>query len=242
MVTTTELPAEVEGWAREIHGDTESLVRPDGMRTYSLKKRRFYDRRFNHDRARALHADGTSYRRIANQLGVSENSILFAVDVDARARAQKLSKASATRTCEQCFGPAIRADHSIRRRHAIASGEDDGRTLCRVCRSQAMRTGIRYSQEDGSVTLWCGTCDAWKPADAFGRGRRYPDIRDGGFHAMCLVCASHARSAYRARNKVPCEDGCGALVEGKGRGNRVGADPARPHICLPCWHKRRNAA
>lgn len=106
MVTTTELPAEVEGWAREIHGDTESLVRPDGMRTYSLKRRRFYDRRFNHDRARALHADGTSYRRIANQLGVSENSILFAVDVDARARAQKLSKAFATRTCEQCFGRA----------------------------------------------------------------------------------------------------------------------------------------
>ncbi len=45
------------------------------------------------------------------------------------------------------------------------------------------------------------------------------------------------RRAYREKHKVPCEDGCGKLVEGRGRARHP--DPDRPYLCHACALNRR---
>jgi hypothetical protein len=47
------------------------------------------------------------------------------------------------------------------------------------------------------------------------------------------------RRKYRIENRVPCEGGCGKLVEGKGRGTKPGSDRNRPYMCIGCGNRRR---
>ena len=219
---------EMKGWheERSIVDGLPLRVSPDGLTVYSEKRNRFYARKFNHDYARQLRDLGYTYGEIARTFDVVPQAIAVALDHDVAKKVADRSKIHGRTACEGCGGPTLKADHPSRHVH-------DGRILCNTCRARARRTRIRFYR-DGSYELHCKTCSRWLPPEAFGRGQRYPDIRDGGFHSQCRSCTSKARTDYRARHRVPCEGGCGRMVEGRGRSNRVGADPNRPYLCRKC--------
>ena len=85
--------------------------------------------------------------------------------------------------------------------------------------------------------LWCNSCAQWKHEDLSPAPPAARPHRRRGIY--CSTCSSRKRRSYRDRHRVPCENGCGRLVEGKGRPNWNHGrqlDPDRPYLCIHCWH------
>jgi hypothetical protein len=206
--------------------------------SYSPARNRFYERKFDHDEARRRHAAGEGVAALARDYGVSYTAVQEVVDSAFRERAAERSRISQHTTCERCGAECLKETHRARR-----SGV---RRLCRRCIMRERRECVRVDEQTGKVLeVYCSTCKSWKPPDAFGRGSRYKDLREGGFHSGCRPCLTKMRQEYRERHKVACAGGCGRMVEGKGRpntrtirGKRIkDIDPERPPLCSACWHK-----
>jgi hypothetical protein len=139
-------------------------------------------RRFPHEEAQALHAQGMSVRKIADRFGVTETAIRRVCNPSIRARMD----AAALRWMrenkrEPCLGGC----------GALVWTAVAQRTgYCPACWQAA--DGVR---EDG---LLCRKCDEWKPDDEFGRGASAPKARRG-HRSWCRVCDALARRAHRAK-------------------------------------------
>ena len=205
---------------------------------------RVYPWKFDHDEARARRSVGESYPRIAAALGVSPLAVARVCDDKLRDRMKEATRACYAATCEVCGDPCVSHRHTAKRQRAGY----DGRDLCHVCRHRELCVSLRYDSRTGRLLAVrcqntnCVTGERWQTPGNFGRGKRYPDVREGGFHNLCRACAIVVRRDYRNRNKVPCEGGCGRMVEGKGRANtrsstkgRRNLFPDRPYLCGRCW-------
>ncbi len=207
---------------------------------YSPIRNRIYIRKYDHDECRRLYAQGASVSELAERYGVTTTAITICVDPEARARNYARASAFYKTSCEDCGNPCLIASAPMKRAKS-------GRSLCAICSAKERRENVQVDGDGTVIAVHCASCKEWKPAEAFGKGKRYPDLREGGFHNGCRACNVAMRRAYRNRHKVPCEGGCGRLVEGKGRvqtntrperpGGRGQLDPDRPHLCAECWHK-----
>lgn len=86
-------------------------------------------RRFDHDEAARLHAEGATYKALGERYGVSDMAIKYACDPDYRA----LKRSYNTRRrgiCAECEGPCGK-----------------GRTRCHQCASESKRAPLRSGSE-----------------------------------------------------------------------------------------------
>lgn len=193
---------------------------------------RVYTRRFDYDEARRRVAAGESLRALAAEYGVTTNAIRYATIPGLPARMSAANKQWRTVTCEICGGPAMKLTGG-KLAHNV-----DGRVLCASCRSIEKRDSIIFS-DTGKVLairctmIKCANGERWQPPNHFPHGKRYPDLRDGGFHGLCRACNTAARRAYRDARKVPCSHGCGAMVLHENGGK----EPE----CRPCAARRVQA-
>lgn len=156
--------------------------------TVSAKRRRVYERAFDHDEARRLHGEGWGYSQLVDHFGVSE--------------------AAVRRVCDPAVAERMEA-------HALAWNREHSRAPCKGgCGTRVWRVGktgrkkrsgycprcwaIRRTADavrDGE--LLCLKCEQWKPDEDFYRAQR-PTRR--GRKSWCKACENAARRAHRKAN------------------------------------------
>lgn len=181
--------------------------------TVSKKRNRVYQRRFDHEEAAKRHHSGESMMSLAREYGVSVTAIERVVKPGKRERMNFYTRRSTmSGVCIDCGKTGITKRSS----------------RCMECSSRSRITTVRPD------TIHCGRCERWLPDDAFRHSEKNtPSHRYR--NRRCRECETQARKEYRDRNKVPCDGGCGIMVEGKGRSRR-GA-PGRPFLCRNCWNR-----
>lgn len=176
------------------------------------KTGRVYLRKFDHNQAQADYQAGESLLSIARRFGVTYNAVYRVVDPERRIRMDAtVKKWIMSGVCQDCGEKGIS-------RYA---------PRCKNCSSHLRITSVRAG------TLSCSTCQLWLPDTDFGLSTNFSHRRNR--RPICRKCESAKRRAYRERNKVLCQGGCGKLVEGKGRTWKN--NPDRPYLCLSCSQK-----
>jgi hypothetical protein len=162
------------------------------------KNGRVYQRRFDHDEARARHAAGETYRALAHAYGVSTTAVERVCDDKVRAQMNDRVMARIySGVCEGCGKGVTSAEH---RRHKRVAG--DKRVLCIRCRGIAKRTRLRYDKDGVLVEVCCSSLDCangerWQTPDSFPGGVKLRDVRPKGIHTFCRACNTRQRRAYR---------------------------------------------
>lgn len=155
------------------------------METRSRVRNRVYQRKFDHEEAKARYANGESVMTLARAYGVSDSGMRRVLDPVFGARLQQNSaRWMMSGVCADCGKEGV--------------SRKDNR--CKDCANAAIATTVRAD------TLRCSLCFEWKPDDEFPRSKVNPHRR--GRHRMCRSCGSAYRRDYRNRHKVPCP-GCG---------------------------------
>lgn len=201
---------------------------------FSESKNRYYKRKFDHDAARSLREAGFAYETIGRMLGVSTNAVIRVCDPVQAVKSAERSKGYYDAECESCGKRCLSPGHKAK----WGRPGFDGRALCQRCRADTKRTRIRFDELGNLAAVRCITCQQWKHPEAFGRGTRHKEVRDGGIHTACRRCLTKLRQDYRLRHKVPCK-ACGIPVLSANEKGRRGKDTG---LCNPCWHKSRVAA
>jgi hypothetical protein len=168
---------------------------------------RVYTRKFDHEEAARLRAEGVPVGEIAKRYGVTKNAIYYATEARWRERALATRKRWQNGgRCIECGGQASRS----------TKGQ---RTRCRSCADARKATTVR------ETTLRCHSCKRWKPDAEFPHNRSAPPARRTR-HNFCRICITVAKRQWRERNRTPCVH-CGTLVLPDGhRGGRP-----RCHSC-----------
>jgi hypothetical protein len=191
----------------------------------SEKRDRFYERKFDYDRARELWEKGFNATEIARRLGnvASPAAIARACDPYVGKKMDEYAKAyQMSGTCVKCGGPR----HRYTNRHPSES------EMCRKCWSESRQRRFRLDSDGNVIEVRCGHCGEWKPVEQFGKG---PGSR--GIRGRCRACDTQARRDYRNRRKQPCVD-CGQLaMHPKEKGHRANGFP----LCKSCYFERMRA-
>lgn len=153
-------------------------------------------RKFDHDEARALRAQGVEVKEIAVYCGVSISRVYQVCDPDYEAKEAKraaLTGAKWQTVCHYCGGLAVWNRYQAR--HPVPR--------CRACFVQS-RTGVSVYVRDGE--LFCTSCQTWLPDEAF--PARSDATYRRGRHSWCSPCNTANRYRTREARKVPCR-ACG---------------------------------
>lgn len=187
------------------------------------KNGQIYPRKFDHEEAARLRADGWTYQRLADHFGVSVPGMMRVLNpnvrakFDAHARRNILRK---RRPCKGGCGKLVWAHYTNR--------EITG--FCPGC------LGRERAESVGDTTLLCSNCEQWKPDDEFVSDRNQKARR--GRHNICRACQPAVRQAYRERHKVPCAT-CGAPCNPpQENGRRAGNVPR----CRSCFYEAQRQA
>ena len=141
---------------------------------------RVYERRFDWDEARRLHAEGTPIAEIARAMGVTDAAIRrVVVEGYAERDYERRSEWLRSGVCPNCGGPSTRRSKNES-------------LFCRACNAKRMATTVREDE------LWCASCKQWKPDRAFPRSRSESHRR--GRHGQCTPCQTRAKRDYRRRH------------------------------------------
>jgi hypothetical protein len=198
----------------------EALAHPpgQGLETRSLKRRRTYKRKFNHEAARHLLELGWSRDRVAEHFGVSYSAVARVSDERWRARMAIRNKEYAWRHRQPCAGGCGR----------LVWAHMQGRSgLCPAC------YGAQNVQGVAPDRLQCSRCQRWLPDHVFPRRKQAPQRRSRDYY--CRVCARAVRQEHRERRKVPCLR-CGAPCMHPADQGRQGKAGYRYHqLCAACY-------
>lgn len=162
-----------------------------GLETYSLKKRRVYERKFDHEEARRLHSEGMALHAIARHFGVSDNAVRRVVDLEFREMMDKKTRAWIEKTkrapCLGGCGTRVWLQNQARTGY------------CHRC-LPAKRN--EWTVREGE--LLCRRCEQWKPDRDFPLNRKSKRRKDGtpsasrrGRDPWCRSCATAVRRAHR---------------------------------------------
>jgi hypothetical protein len=147
---------------------------------------RVYERKFDHDEARKLRAEGWSYRELAARFGVSDSAILRVCNPQSRAKMEAHSAAWSRRQRQPCRGGCGRLVWHHGRR--IRSG------YCPSCLGKLKTRTVRPD------TLLCTHCGEWKLDEEFPFGRTANKSRRDR-HSFCRGCQAEVRREHRQRNR-----------------------------------------
>lgn len=135
---------------------------------------RVYQRKFDHEQARARHAAGETMAALAREYGVSPAAVRRAVDDKFRVASDARTSARlASGVCPDCGAPCTNRPG----------------TTCVPCRDRKQATSVR----DGE--LRCQRCREWKPDDAFPHNSAKKCRR--GRHGVCRGCQPAMRREAR---------------------------------------------
>lgn len=195
--------------------------------TVSTKRNRVYKRKFDHDEARRLYAEGGwTYQSLAEKFGVTYTAVRRVVDAEFGQRVMaRVAAYQMSGECVACGGP--RARYTRRNR----GYEDSG--MCHTCWAESKQTRFRFDEMGNLAAIRCGTCKQWKDEGLFPSNRE--DSR--GKHAQCRECGTKARQRSRERRKVPCVY-CGTPALPPAEKGKRSSKVAR---CRACFfeHQRR---
>lgn len=160
-------------------------LEPDPLRVLGTgqKSTRVYQRKFDHDEARRMRAQGRTYADIAVLMGVSSQAVLRVCNPAVYESVHQASLAWTRKQRRPCRGGC----------GALVWTNVHGRSgYCPVCHGREIRaTTVRPD------TLLCTRCGMWKPDEDFPfggkKGRR---LR----HTYCRPCQTEARREYRWRS------------------------------------------
>ena len=131
-------------------------------------------RMFDHDKARAMRAKGTSYKQLAAHFGVTSQSVACACDPERRQRSRESSgRHRRSGVCRRCGGQRVRYG-------TTHTGYANDTGLCRPCYIEFRGWAAEQtcaSARDGE--LLCSWCDSWLPDDRFYRHRKSAHGRRG---------------------------------------------------------------
>lgn len=174
-------------------------------------------RKFDHDEARRLRAEGLFYREIAERFGVSTQAVLRACDPRVRARMDMASAERHRRNRKPCKGGCGR----------LVWMHMTGRNPTGYC-IQCLDTSTSVRE----TTLRCSECGEWKPDAEFGWAGRNKARRFR--HAYCKPCQAPTRQAYRERHKIPCVK-CGKPRLPANEKHKPGVKDTG--LCLACYQE-----
>lgn len=178
-------------------------------------------RKFDHDEARRLRAEGQTYAALAERFGVTTNAIYIVCNPAGRAAAYAASRRYHEHVCAYC-GEKCSWNRFANLHHDVP----------RCHRCFALQQGSSAKPD----VLHCWACKQWKPDDDFPMtGGPANQIARRGRHRQCRSCNTKARQAYRQRHKVPCAC-CGAPALPPNEKGPRGADFPR---CRACHYARR---
>lgn len=165
---------------------------PGGATYCSDQLNRCYVRKFDWDKARALHAEGRTIYSIAKELGVAWSAIKRVVDPEtARRMNEAHDRWQKSGICFYCGVPCLPATHPSQRGDV---------TRCHDCAMRASRT-CWFENDDGTLTVRCALCKEWRPESDFPpqlRIRYDAGESPHGGTRSCRVCSAAARRLYRA--------------------------------------------
>ena len=161
------------------------------LQTVSTKRDRVYQRRFDHDLAREMRAEGTTYSEIARQLGVSAAAVRRVCDPEVNERMSRAALEHSRRNRQPCLGGCGRLVWTH------MNGSTRPRTgYCAEC-FQARRNAER--DDIGEESLRCHRCGNWKVDAEFPRNRQGPARARRGRYRNCRTCENAIRNEHRRR-------------------------------------------
>lgn len=161
---------------------------------YSAKKNRWYERKFDHDKARRLHLQGMAIAEIARRLGVSATAVDRVTNPErARQMDEQTKKFMWKHRRKPCKGGCGR----------LVWTTEKGRTgMCLRCVGKLQtRNEVREGE------LKCKRCGEWKPDEEFPlakfQNRKAGRVRGGISrryrHSWCRPCSAAVRREHRQR-------------------------------------------
>jgi hypothetical protein len=152
--------------------------------TVSEKRNRVYERKFDHDQARAMRKAGMSLTALAEHFGVSATSIQRACDPEFRKRMDKRTLKYMRERRVPC--------KTLGCETLVWTTHKDGSGYCQDC-----EIARRTAADERPGELRCTKCGEWKPDEDF-RLRRTQTRR--GRKSQCRACENATRNDYRRRH------------------------------------------
>lgn len=165
---------------------TDSTAQESGLITVGRNNRR-YKRKFDHDLARELYAQGESRAALARRFGVSENGIRRVLDPVFRAKFDQ------------------RTNEYLRRTHRFPCEGGCGTLVWQVTRERsgfcAKCSAIAAAAPNVRPTeLRCTKCGEWKPDEEFPVNNQATTDARRRRLSQCRSCSNAARRDYRRRH------------------------------------------
>jgi len=148
---------------------------------------RVYRRKFDHDQARELRAEGWTYQRLADHFGVSVAAIEYLCNPTAKARNRRHTREWYSAICDDCGADCTHNWSARVARH--------DRVVCFRCAHlrRSEKALLERMNQDGEIR--CGGCGRHRDPALFvmkANGSPRPQCRD---------CETARRTAYRAAHR-----------------------------------------
>jgi hypothetical protein len=149
------------------------------------KNGRVYQRKFDHDFARELRAEGMTYQQLADHFSVSVTALEIVFNAKIRTR----NRAGTARRNRELREPCLGGCGALVWRHGAQGRARTG--YCPAC------SGLRRATTVRETTLRCSLCGEWKPDEAFPlqRAAKARRARAGD----CRSCQTIRRREHRKR-------------------------------------------
>lgn len=156
-----------------------------GLEMVSNKRNRVYVRKFDHEEAQRLFAEGHKAPALAERFGVSTAAVMRVVDPKIRRRMDQQTQTYARRKRALCKGGCGR--------RVWAHGQNKRTGYCQKCYLEELGKGFARDGE-----LRCSECGEWKPDDRFPRVRSRGSLAPRrGRKSGCVDCDTKRRRKYR---------------------------------------------
>lgn len=154
------------------------------LTTHSTKRNRAYPRKFDHEEAQRLYAEGWTWASLAAKYGVSPAAIRRVCVPEVRARMAATTRRNLTATCEDCGGYTTLG---------ISPHRNLDRLICPKCAGIRKREATLLRRLNDAGDLRCSRCEEYKPIGHYLIISGFPGER-------CRECGSAMRRDYRHRH------------------------------------------
>ena len=149
---------------------------------HSAKRRRVYQRLFDHDECRELYADGWTHKALSEKYGVSIARISQVCNPATEAAVRRSREEFVAAICDDCGGDCT---HNWSSKH----GRHD-RVVCRSCDARRRSEDHLMDRLDADGDILCNDCGQHRPHDEY-------QLRRGVPAPYCRACVTARRRAYR---------------------------------------------
>ena len=155
------------------------------LETVSTKRNRVYSRKFDHDEAIRLRAEGWTWQSLADHFGVVPQAVRRVVNPTVRKRMDKNTKERFKALCGDCGRECTHNWWTKRARH--------DRVVCFHCSQIRTREENLLTRLDPDGNIRCSKCGEHRTHDMYRFDRGFPV-------SHCRTCETASRRANREAN------------------------------------------